>query len=180
MSFLDKVFGKKPAKTPTLSEAIQKLKLTEDVLTTKQNNLENKIKKEIAIARQNASTNKKAALQALQRKKRLERQLQQLDGAITTLEGQLEVLENANTNTLAVSSMKKASEALKATHKNMGVDQVDRILDDLAEQKDITDEIADAIGHPVGFDDGIDEDELERELEELGETLEEELSIDDL
>lgn len=57
------------------------------------------------------------ALQALKRKKRYESQLQQTDGAITTLEGQREVLENANINNLAISSMKNARDALKSTQK---------------------------------------------------------------
>ena len=59
------------------------------------------------------------ALQALQRKKRYEKQLQQVDGALTTLETQRDVLENANTNTLALDSMQRASKALKAVHKDM-------------------------------------------------------------
>jgi charged multivesicular body protein 4 len=119
MSFFKKVFGEKAKPAPTLPQAIRRLKLTQDVLLKRQAALEDKIKKEIATARKNASTNKKLALQAVQKKKRFERQLQQLDGALTTLEAQLEILESANTNTLAVASMEKASKALKATQKDL-------------------------------------------------------------
>lgn len=59
------------------------------------------------------------ALQALKRKKRYESQLQQTDGALTTLEGQREVLENANINNLAISSMKNARDALQSTQKGL-------------------------------------------------------------
>jgi charged multivesicular body protein 4 len=107
------------------------------------------------------------ALQAVQKKKRFERQLQQLDGALTTLEAQLEILESANTNTLAVASMEKASKALKATQKDLDVAKVEQILDEMAAQREVAGEIADAISQPVGFEDDFDEDELERELQEL-------------
>ena len=40
-----------------------------------------------------------AALMALKRKKRLEKQLQQIDGTLSTIEFQREALENAQTNT---------------------------------------------------------------------------------
>ncbi|XP_063908026.1 charged multivesicular body protein 4b-like isoform X2 [Zophobas morio] len=174
MSFLQKVMGRKPKKAPALPDAIQRLKGTEEILLKRQSYLEEKIKREVATAKKNASTNKKVALQALQRKKRYEKQLQQVDGALTTLETQRDVLENANTNTLALDSMQRASKALKAVHKDIDVDKVDQILEDLAEQREVSDEIADAIGQPVGFNDGdLDEDELERELEELTEGLEE-------
>ena len=53
----------------------------------------------MAIARKNAKTNKRAALQAIKRKKRFEKQLGQIDGTLTTLEQQREALEGANTNT---------------------------------------------------------------------------------
>jgi hypothetical protein len=59
MSFFKKVFGEKAKPAPTLPQAIRRLKLTQDVLLKRQTALEDKIKKEIATARKNASTNKK-------------------------------------------------------------------------------------------------------------------------
>lgn len=65
MSFLTKMFGKKEEKAPTTGEAIQKLRETEDMLIKKQEFLESKIDQEIAIAKKNASKNRrcKRALQ---------------------------------------------------------------------------------------------------------------------
>ncbi|CAD6195311.1 unnamed protein product [Caenorhabditis auriculariae] len=60
-----------------------------------------------------------------------------------------------------------ASKALKAAHNNMDVDQVHDLMEDIAEQQEVANEIADAISNPVGFNTGIDEDDLMRELEEL-------------
>ena len=63
------------------------------------------------------------ALNALKRKKRYEKQLQQIDGTLSTIEFQREALENATTNTEVLSVMGGAAKALKQAHKNMYVDQ---------------------------------------------------------
>lgn len=177
MSFFGKLFGgKKEDEGPTTGEAIQKLRETEDMLLKKQDFLEKKIDEFMLVARKNASKNKRVALQALKKKKRLEKNLQQIDGTLTTIEMQREALEGANTNTAVLNSMKNAADALKAAHKNLDVDNVHDIMDDIAEQHDLANEISNAISNPVGFTDDMDEDELEKELEELEqEGLEEDL-----
>lgn len=80
---------------------------------------------------------------------------------------QREALENANTNTAVLTTMKNASDALKKAHGAMNVDDVHDMMDDIAEQNEIANEISDAISNAVGFNQDIDEDELEKELEEL-------------
>jgi len=63
-----------------------------------------------------------AALMALKRKKRYEKQLQQIDGTLSTIEFQREALQNASTNTEVLRVMGDAAGALKRAHKNMYVD----------------------------------------------------------
>jgi len=168
--------GKKEDQQPTTGEAIQKLRETEEMLIKKQEFLEKKIELEIVTAKKNAAKNKRAAIQALKRKKRYEKQLQQIDGTLSTIEMQREALEGANTNTAVLTTMKNAADALKAAHKHMDVDQVHDMMDDIAEQQDVAREISDAISNPVAFGQDVDEDELEKELEELEqEALEEKL-----
>lgn len=168
MSFFSKVFGgKKEAATLTTAEAIQKLRETEDMLIKKQVFLESKIELEIQTAKAKGTKNKRAAIQALKRKKRYEKQLQQIDGTLSTIEMQREALESANTNTAVLTTMKNASDAMKSVHQNMDVDQVHDMMDDIAEQQDVAREISDAISNPVAFGQDIDEEELEKELEEL-------------
>ena len=76
MSFFGKLFGKGSDKDPvTTGEAIQKLRETEEMLMKKQDFLEKKIDQEVATAKKNAKTNKRAALQALKRKKRLNKDI---------------------------------------------------------------------------------------------------------
>ena len=110
------MFGKKDNKAPTTGEAIQKLRETEDMLLKKQDFLEKKIESELAIARKNAKTNKRAALQAIKRKKRHEAQVAQIDGTLTTMEQQREALEGANTNTAVLQTMGEAAKSLKKAH----------------------------------------------------------------
>merc|ERR1712201_3335 len=109
-----KMFGGKGKEAaPSTGEAIQKLRETEDMLMKKQDFLEKKIETEVSAARKNAKTNKRAALQALKRKKRYDKQLQQIDGTLSTIEMQREALEGANTNTAVLTTMNDAAKALK-------------------------------------------------------------------
>ncbi|XP_054748916.1 charged multivesicular body protein 4b-like [Lytechinus pictus] len=164
------IFGKKTKKEQAVSsaEAIQKLRSTEEMLMKKQEFLEGKVAKELQIAKQNGTKNKRVAIQALKRKKKYEKQLAQVDGTLTTIETQRDALESAHSNAEVLKNMKYASTALKTAHKEMGVEDVDDLMADVHEQMDIANEISDAISNPIGFGaDDIDEDELNAELEEL-------------
>lgn len=55
-----------------------------------------------------------AAMNALRKKKKLEKNLQQIDGTLSTIEFQREALENANTNTEVLKNMGYAAKALKS------------------------------------------------------------------
>ncbi|KAL1006832.1 hypothetical protein UPYG_G00077760 [Umbra pygmaea] len=150
---------------PTPQEAIHKLRETEAMLAKKQDFLENKIQQEIMIAKKNGLKNKRAALQALKRKKRYEQQLTQIDGTLSTIEFQREALENANTNTEVLKNMGYAAKAIKGIHQNMDLEKIDSLMQDITEQQEVAQEICDAISHPFG--DTFDEDELLAELAEL-------------
>jgi len=168
MSIFGKMFGfTKEEKSVTTGEAIQKLRETEEMLVKKQEFLESKIEQELHVAKTNGTKNKRAAIQALKRKKRYEKQLQQIDGTLSTIEMQREALEGANTNTAVLNTMSEAAKALKSAHQSMDIDKVHDMMDDIAEQQDVAKEISDAISNPLSFGQDLDEDELERELEEL-------------
>ncbi|KAF2364163.1 Snf7 family [Trinorchestia longiramus] len=168
MSLFSKMFGGgKGAKPPTTAEAIQKLRETEEMLIKKQEFLEKKIQDELKTAKQNGTKNKRVALGALKRKKRYEKQLQQIDGTLSTIEMQREALESANTNTNVLQTMGEAAKALKSAHQDMDVDKVHDMMDDIADQQDVAREISEAISNPVAFGQDVDEDDLMAELEEL-------------
>ncbi|XP_029469850.1 charged multivesicular body protein 4b [Rhinatrema bivittatum] len=168
MSVFGKLFGTgKAGKTPSAQEAIQRLRETEEMLTKKQEFLEKKIEQELQTAKKHGTKNKRAALQALKRKKRYEKQLAQIDGTLSTIEFQREALENANTNTEVLKNMGFAAKAMKAAHDNMDIDKVDELMQDIADQQDLAQEISEVISKPVGFGEDFDEDDLMAELEEL-------------
>jgi len=171
MAFINKLFGgggsKGPRHPPTPAEAIQKLREVEEMLIKKQEFLEKKVDAEVEIIKKNGTKNKRVSLQALKRKKRLEKQLEQIDGTLTTIEYQREALENANTNTEVLKIMGIAAQALKGAHNNMDIDKVEDLMDDVKEQQQIAEEISNVISNPIGFGQDVDEDELLKELEDL-------------
>ncbi|XP_078072184.1 charged multivesicular body protein 4b-like [Mustelus asterias] len=152
---------------PTPQEALHRLRETEEMLTKKQEYLENRIQRELETARRSGTKNKRVALQALKRKKRLEKQLTQIDGTLSTIEFQREALENAHTNTEVLQSMSYAAKAIKSVHEHIDLDKIDEMMQDITEQQEIAQEISDAISHPAAFGSEFDEDELLAELEEL-------------
>jgi len=174
---LAKIFGggKKKEAAPTTQEAIQKLRGTEELLQKKSSHLEKKIADEIVTAKKAGTKNKRVALNALKRKKRLEKQLAQIDGTLSTIEFQREALENANTNTEVLKAMGYAAKAMKTAHQELDVDDVHDMMDDISEQTELANEISEAISSSVGFQD-VDEDDLLAELDELEqETLDEQM-----
>ncbi|XP_067409653.1 charged multivesicular body protein 4c [Emydura macquarii macquarii] len=172
MSKLGKLFKGGPGHAkgrggPTPQEALARLRETEEMLTKKQEYLETRIQRELAAAKQHGTRNKRAALQALKRKKRYEKQLSQIDGTLSTIEFQREALENSHTNTEVFKNMGYAAQAMKKVHDNMDLDKIDSLMDDITEQQAVAQEISEAISSRAGFGDEFDEDELMAELEEL-------------
>lgn len=159
MSLLQGIFGSQnKVYIPVTEEVMQNLKQTEEMLEKKQEYLDMKFDVENATA-----------LQALKRRKRVEEQLRQIDGALAILEFQREALENARTNTELLKNMKFAARTLRQAHQALDMEDVYDPMDDIHEQTEISKEISEAIccvGSNQDFDDD-DDDELRAELEEI-------------
>jgi len=178
MSFA-KIFGKKKEVAPSTQETLQKLSETEDVLRKKQGYLEQKMDAEMVTVKKNMAGNKRVALQALRRRKQCEKQLGQLDGVLNTLQHQKYSLENASVNAEVLQVLGNSAKALKGAHNNMDIDQVHELMEDIAEQQEVANEIANAISNPVGLqmedDDDLlaelatlEEEEIEKKLLDVG------------
>jgi len=175
MSFLKKFFKRKEGSdSPSPGAAIDKLRDTQDMLVKKQEYLEGKVRQEEEVARKNAKTNRRLALQALKRKKRYEKELEQVDGTLTTIEQQREALEGASTNTAVLNTITDAAKSLKKANNELDVDKVQDMMDDVAEQQGIAKEISEAISNPAAFGQEFDEEELAAELAALDAEVEEE------
>nr|XP_002125355.1 charged multivesicular body protein 4b-like isoform X2 [Ciona intestinalis]XP_009858985.1 charged multivesicular body protein 4b-like isoform X1 [Ciona intestinalis] len=158
--------GSKGKEKVSSQEAIQKLRDTAEMLQKKSEHLEVKIERELKTAKQHGTKNKKMAIAALKRKKRFEKQLQNVDGTLSTVELQLEAVQNAESNKLVLDTMKTGAQALKQAHNHMNADEVHDVMDEIDEQKVISDEITTALSGGFGYQD-VDEDDLMAELEEL-------------
>ncbi|XP_015792343.1 charged multivesicular body protein 4c [Tetranychus urticae] len=171
MSFFGKLFGgrsdgsSKQEQKVTTSMAIQKLQDTEEMLMKRKEHLEGLIKEQENIIKVNGTKNKKVALTALKKKKRLDKQLEIVEDTMATLDNQRESLENANTNTEVLKNMATAARALKAVHSDMDTDKVEDLMDEVREQQQIAEEIVGVITERSGQQ--LDDEELLKELEEM-------------
>ena len=153
---------------PTTGEAIQNIRGIEDMLGKKQEFLEAKVAAETETAKKNAKTNKAAALRALKRREkvryyahkkswlliqwlfnRYEQQLTQIDGTLTTLEQQRETLESASTNNAVFKSIAQGAKAMKVANDGMDLDKLHDMMDDIEEQRAVSDEISRAISQVI-------------------------------
>ncbi|KAL2045665.1 hypothetical protein N7G274_002095 [Stereocaulon virgatum] len=147
-------------------KAILDLRLQLDMLQKRERHLENQMAKQDEIARENVSTNKTAARNALKRKKQHEHSLEQTNGQISMLEQQIYSIESANINQETLVAMKNAGKAMKEIHGKMTMEDVDVTMEQLREQHELTQEIGNAITS-MPITEPIDEDELEADLAAL-------------
>ncbi|PAV84242.1 hypothetical protein WR25_16561 [Diploscapter pachys] len=152
-------------KAPTAEDAISKLKETEELLTRKQEHFEEKIAQEVENAKKYAKTNKKMAISALRRKKQYEIELGRIDGTLSKLEAQRVALENVGMNQEVVDVLSGTNETLKNANKKLDIDKVADLMDQIADDLAMSDELNQAISRPIG--DVADEDDLMAELEQL-------------
>ena len=181
-------FGSKKDKTPSatssqvvpdpnagLPEAIQKNKTAIDTLDKRQKLLEKRIADEEEDAKRRvAAGDKRGALMSLKRKKMLESELENLMNSRMTLEQQINSLEAAQMNQIAVAALAHGVNVHKQLNKQIDADKVDQLMDDLQEQQDLQNEIAQVMssGNRVG-----DEEELMAELEALESQQQDEILI---
>ena len=178
-----RLFGQAPKQqkiktSVTVNDGIHKIKKTDDTINKKVAFLEKQIQKleneAKELIRRKTGNNRKRALGKLKLKKLKEKELSKLMGMQFNLSVQQNALENASINTLVVASMQTANDAFKKMKKDINIDDVDELVEDLNEQHDLMEEVSNALGEPL-FNTDLDEDELLAEFAEL-----EELEADQL
>lgn len=170
MSLFGKIFGGKSSKPePTTQGALQDLGGMEELLIKKQEYLNRQIETSVLTAKKYVATNKRLALKALKEKKVHEKNLEQIEGILNTIHHQKSSLENAALHAEVLGVMTKTSAALKTTHKGMDVDKVHDLMEEIAEQQEVSNEITQAISNPIGLQTDVDDEDLMKELEEMEE-----------
>jgi len=102
----------------------------------------------------------------MKRKKLYEQEQEKIQNVRFTLETQVINLESAQQNAQTYSALKQGNTAMQGIRKEVGIEQVDDVMDEIKEEMEMAQEINDAIAQPV---DPLmaDEDELLEELNML-------------
>lgn len=159
---MKKLFGKKK-ETP--QDSIAKLRETLETLDKRDQFLDKKIQQQLEEAKKyNAAGNKKMAIAALKRKKMLTDQQAKIMGAREKIELQLNAIESAKMDMEILNTLESGTKTMKEMHKDMDVNKVDEIIDNMNDQIDISNEISNAMSQPVG--EVFDEEDLLKELED--------------
>mmetsp|Transcript_3781 Transcript_3781/g.5158 ORF Transcript_3781/g.5158 Transcript_3781/m.5158 type:complete len:216 (+) Transcript_3781:89-736(+) len=185
---MNRVFGKKKAKgppAPSLSEASTSVGGRVDDLDSKILSLE----KELKIHKDKLKTTKspaakkliqKRAMEVLKRKRMYEQQRDQLAGQQFNIDQANFGIESAKATVSTVAAMKQANTELKRTiKKDLDIDAVDELAEDMADLMEDMNEINEALGQNFATPEDIDENDLEAELDLLDDVLEEEELVSD-
>jgi hypothetical protein len=180
MSFFN-IFGKsKKVKTPSPSpqKVIQNIRDTLSTLEKRETHLEKRIKSLETEARFFVKTNKLKALMLLKKAKMNGKQLTSIYGQRNNLEMQIFALEQGINNQNTVLSLKQGKNVLETMSKELDPDDLGELIDDIAVNLDMVDEITTALSTPIGQ--AYDEDDLLAEFEEKEKELVERSILSDL
>jgi len=179
---MKRVFGKKKtqAPAPTLDQASAGIGGRVDQMDVKIAALDKELmgyRKKLNATKNPAAkkTIQKRAMDVLKRKKMYENQRDQMAGQQFNLDQAAFGIESAKATVDSVAAMKVANTQLKqAIQKDLDIDAVDDIADDMEELMLEMNDINDALGRNFATPEDISADDLEAELEMLEDELEEE------
>jgi len=112
------------------------------------------------------------ALRLLKQKHMYEKQRNHLYNQSFNVDQTKFAQDNAKDSIAMVGAMKDASKALAASYKNISLDEVEDLHDNMDDILEQAEEINEVMGRAYGVPDELDEDELLQELDELEDELE--------
>jgi charged multivesicular body protein 5 len=181
---MNRIFGKKkaPAPAPSLDDASKGLGGRIEGMDAKIADLEkelrvykDKIKKTKSPAAKQGL--QKRALEILKRKRMYEQQRDMAMGQAFNVDQAAFSIESAKATVTTVAALKASNAELKRTiKKDLDINDVDDLADDMAEMMDEFNEINEALGRNFATPEHIDEADLDAELEMLEDELEEEVA----
>eukprot|EP01004_Peranema_trichophorum_P008324 NODE_7077_length_813_cov_25.576812_g6472_i0.p1 GENE.NODE_7077_length_813_cov_25.576812_g6472_i0~~NODE_7077_length_813_cov_25.576812_g6472_i0.p1 ORF type:complete len:217 (-),score=51.77 NODE_7077_length_813_cov_25.576812_g6472_i0:124-774(-) len=169
--------GKKKAPAPSIADTSAVLEKRGESLESKIAKLEKELigyKEQMAKVRPGPAQNriKQKALHVLKQKKKM---YEQQRDALGNQQFNLDQLQFTTETTRAtidqVACMKDAAKVLKRDMKQMKIEEIDALQDELADIYEDSQEIQEIMGRCYGVPDGIDEDDLEAELATLGDGI---------
>ncbi|KAJ1652282.1 Vacuolar protein-sorting-associated protein 60 [Dispira simplex] len=173
-----RIFGtsKKPANKATLDNAITSTDGRIDSVEIKVRKLEGELARyrdQMKIMREGPAKNavKQRALNVLKQKKLYETQRDQLQQQIFNMEQAQFATDNIRNTMTTYEAMKESNKTLKKQYKDVDLDKIEDMQDELADLLDQANEIQETIGRSYSVPDDIDEADWEAELDALGDEL---------
>mmetsp|Transcript_20273 Transcript_20273/g.47387 ORF Transcript_20273/g.47387 Transcript_20273/m.47387 type:complete len:222 (-) Transcript_20273:91-756(-) len=168
--------GAKKTPGPTLADATDKVNARGTALDEKIKQLEkqlNEHKQQMAKMRDGPAKNriKQRALQVLKQKRMYEQQREALYGQAFNMEQASFAQESVQDSITQVNAMKDTSKALRGQMKNIKIEDVERVHDDMDDLMQDSQEIQDVLSRSYAGMDEIDDDELNDELAALDDEL---------
>jgi len=112
--------------------------------------------------------NRTRAMHELRKKKIYERQIEKWNGIIMNIESQNIMLDNTTINKSVVGNMKTAKTAMNNIQKDVNIDNVTDLMEDIQDLNADVNEITDLLSETTGLQGDIDDDELLNELDDFG------------
>jgi len=172
MNIFENLFKKK--EKGNLDKDINNLKiineLRENIDLIEKRNLfieKNKYKLIVEAKAKLNNNDKKGALLILNKKKKIEEEINKNQGSQLLLENQLFNLESANLNKHIINSLSKSNKAIHNLNKDLNVDKIEELMDDIQEEQDNYNTIQSIMEKPL--QQIYEDDDLNKELEELEE-----------
>ncbi|KAK0245613.1 Snf7-domain-containing protein [Armillaria nabsnona] len=153
-----------PKITPQ-DRAILDLKLQRDKLRQYQKKIQVILDREHAIAKEHLAAGRKdRAVVALRRRKYQQSLLLKTDGQLENLEQLVSSIEFSLIEASVVHGLKQGNDVLKEIHKELNVEQVEKLLEESHEAREYQKEIGELLANQLSLD---DEDAVQAELLEL-------------
>jgi charged multivesicular body protein 4 len=167
-----KVETNEPVNTNSIIDTVSKIKEQISSLEKRRAYIDKKIEiQNIEIKNKIAKNDKKGAMFSLKKRKNFEEEILKIDGMCLTLEDQLNSLESASINSQYISALKNGNNVLKRAHKNLDNNGLETLIDDIAEQKEISQSINDLMNQTMN--NVLDDPDLLDEFESLQNELSE-------
>ncbi|KAI9269603.1 Snf7 family [Helicostylum pulchrum] len=168
--------GKKVTK-PTLNDAISNTDVRVDAVEVKVRKLDAELTRyrdQLKKMRDGPAkkTVQQKALRVLKQKKLYEAQRDNLQQQSFNMEQAQMTTENLRNVMATVDAMQTANKEMKKQYKNVNLDKIDQLQDEMEDLMEQANEVQETLGRSYNLPDDIDEEDLEAELDALGDELE--------
>merc|ERR1719474_2577457 len=164
--------GKKKEPPPNLNDCIANVDSRAESVEKKVQRIDGELKKlkeQMSNMREGPAKNsvKQKALRLLRQKKHYESQSDNLRNQAFNMEQTNMATQTLKDTKDTVNAIKSGVKAMKKEFKNVNIEQIEDMQDELADMLEDADEVQEVMGRAYGVPD-IDEDDLEAELDALG------------